>query len=291
MKRIFLFILTNLALMFVLSIVLTIVRIFVPGLDDSLFGSALAFALVFGMGGAIISLLMSKTIARWTTRARVIDGTEGETEAWLISTVDQLARQAGIGMPQVAVYPGAANAFATGAFRNKALVAVSVGLIQNMPRRELRAVIGHEIGHIANGDMITMTLLQGVLNAAVLLLARVIGITVDRYLGNRRGLGFGYYLTYIAMQLLLGILASIIVMAYSRRREFAADRAAAQLTGSTNDMIAALQRLGGLVPGEMPESMRAFGINGKQRAASLFASHPPIETRIEALRKLSGTAL
>ena len=277
--------LTNLALMLVLSIVLSFVRAVLP-VEESFLLSVVAFALVFGIGGAFISLLMSKPIAKWSTGARVIDGNEGETQAWLVNAVGQLAREAGIGMPEVAIYPGAANAFATGAFKNKALVAVSEGLIRSMPRNEIRAVLAHEVGHIANGDMVTLTLVQGVLNAAVLLLARVIGFTVDRYLGNRRGLGLGYHLTYIVMQLALGVLASIVVMAYSRRREFAADASAARYTGSSSDMIQALRRLGGLVPGQLPESMRAFGINGKPSWAHLFSSHPPIEARIERLSNL-----
>ncbi|NLF22028.1 MAG: protease HtpX [Lentisphaerae bacterium] len=284
MKRIFLFIVTNLALMLVLSTVCTVL-----GVDSTTTTGLLVFALIFGMGGAVISLLLSKQMAKWTTGARTIDGTEGETQGWLVRTVEQLAGQAGIGMPEVAVYPGAANAFATGAFRNRALVAVSTGLLESMPRAEVRAVLGHEIGHVANGDMVTMTLLQGVLNAAVLLLSRVIGVAVDRTVfGTRRGVGLGYVLTRLAMQILLGILASMVVMAYSRRREYAADASSARYLGSASDMIAALQRLGGLVPGELPASMKAFGINAKPGWAHLFSSHPPMEARIERLRGLSG---
>ncbi len=286
MKRIFLFVVTNLALMLVLSTVCMVL-----GVDPSTFAGLLVFALIFGMGGAFISLLLSKKIAKWSTRAKTIDGTEGETESWLVRTVEQLARQANIGMPEVAVYPGDPNAFATGAFKNKALVAVSTGLLGNMRRAEVRAVLGHEIGHVANGDMVTMTLLQGVLNAAVLLLARVIGLAVDRAVfGTRRGVGIGYYLTRIVLQIVLGILASLVVMAYSRRREFAADASSARYLGSPSDMIAALQRLGSMAPGALPASMKAFGISSKAGWSHLFSSHPPMEVRIERLRNLPPAA-
>jgi heat shock protein HtpX len=281
MKRIVLFVVTNLALMVVLSIVCAVL-----GVDQSTTGGLLAFALVFGMGGAFVSLLMSKWVAKWTTGARVIDGSEGEQARWLVQTVEELARQAGVRTPEVAVYPGDPNAFATGAFRNHALVAVSTGLLEGMSRQEVRAVLGHELGHVANGDMVTMTLLQGVLNAAVLVLARVIGVTVDRAVfGTKRGVGLGYYLTYFAMQFLLGILASMIVMAYSRRREFAADASSARYLGSPSDMIRALQRLGGLTPGELPASMKAFGISAKGSWSLLFASHPPLEDRVKRLQQ------
>jgi heat shock protein HtpX len=281
MKRIVLFVVTNLALMVVLSTVCAVL-----GVDQHTFAGLLAFALVFGMGGAFVSLLMSKWVAKWTTGARVIDGSEGEQARWLVQTVEELARQAGVRTPEVAVYPGDPNAFATGAFRNHALVAVSTGLLEGMSRQEVRAVLGHELGHVANGDMVTMTLLQGVLNAAVLVLARVIGVTVDRAVfGTKRGVGLGYYLTYFAMQFLLGILASMIVMAYSRRREFAADASSARYLGSPSDMIRALQRLGGLTPGELPASMKAFGISAKGSWSRLFASHPPLEDRVKRLQQ------
>ena len=284
MKRIFLFVVTNLALMVVLSVVCGLL-----GVDQGTFMGLLAFALIFGMGGAFISLLLSKPMAKWSTRAKTIDGREGETEGWLIRTVEQLARQANISMPEVAVYPGDPNAFATGAFRNRALVAVSTGLLNSMRPAEIRAVLSHEIGHVASGDMVTMTLLQGVLNAAVFLLARVIGMVVDGALSSdnrRRGPGIGYHLTRIVMQMVLGILASMVVMAYSRRREYAADAIAAHYLGSPTDMIAALQRLGGLVPGQLPDSMKAFGIGSRGNLATLLSSHPPLEARIERLRNL-----
>jgi heat shock protein HtpX len=286
MKRIFLFVVTNLALMAVLSTVCWVLKV-----DQGTVAGLVVFALIFGMGGAFISLLLSKKIAKWSTRAKTIDGTEGETESWLVRTVEQLAQQANIGMPEVAVYPGDPNAFATGAFKNKALVAVSTGLLGSMQRSEIRAVLGHEIGHVANGDMVTLTLLQGVLNAAVLLLARVIGVAVDRAVfGTRRGVGLGYYLTRMALQLVLGILASMVVMAYSRRREFAADASSARYLGSPSDMIAALQRLGSMAPGALPASMKAFGISSKAGWSHLFSSHPPMEVRIERLRNLPPAA-
>ena len=281
MKRIILFVATNFALMIVLSIVCSFL-----GLNQQTFGGLLVFALIFGMGGSFISLLMSKMIAKWTTGAKVIDGSENEQAQWLVGTVEELARQANVRTPEVAIYPGEPNAFATGAFRNSALVAVSTGLMQGMSRQEVRAVLGHELGHVANGDMVTMTLLQGILNAAVLVLARVIGVTVDRAVfGTKRGVGIGYYLTYYAMQILLGLLASMVVMTYSRRREYAADATAARYLGSPADMIRALQRLGSMTPGALPESMKAFGISGKDSWARLFSSHPPLEARIKRLQE------
>ena len=283
-NRLFLFLATNLAVLALVSIVMSIL-----GVNPSTYTGLLVFAALFGFGGSLVSLLMSKWLAKRATGAHVITEPRNETERWLVATVQRQAQAAGIGMPEVAVYPGAANAFATGAFRNRALVAVSTGLLESMPRAEVRAVLGHEIGHVANGDMVTMTLLQGVLNAAVLLLSRVIGVAVDRTVfGTRRGVGLGYVLTRLAMQILLGILASMVVMAYSRRREYAADASSSRYLGSASDMIAALQRLGGLVPGELPASMKAFGINAKPGWAHLFSSHPPMEARIERLRGLSG---
>ncbi len=281
MKRILLFLATNLALMMVLSLVCSLL-----GVDPQTTGGLVVFALIFGMGGAIISLLMSKSIAKWTTGARVIDGSGSENERWLVQTVGELSQQAGVNAPQVAIYNGAPNAFATGAFRNSALVAVSTGLMQSMSRNEVRAVLGHELGHVANGDMVTMTLLQGVLNAAVLLLSRLIGFTVDRAIfGNKRGLGLGYVLTYYLAQFLLGILASLIVMAFSRHREYAADASAARYLGSPSDMIRALQRLGNLEAAPLPEAVKALGINGSGRLGHLFSSHPPLEARIKRLQE------
>jgi heat shock protein HtpX len=287
MKRVFLFIVTNIAVVVLLSIVLNVL-----GLDRALneqginVGVLLMYSLVVGFGGAIFSLLISKWVAKWSTGARVLDGnTSDGTELWLIATVHGLAEKAGIGMPEVAIYEGEPNAFATGAFKNSALVAVSTGLLQSMSREEVHAVLGHEIGHISNGDMVTLTLIQGVVNTFVVFLARVVGYFVDRVvLRNDRGFGLGYYATVIACQILFGIAASIIVAWFSRRREFRADAASAQLLGSPRPMMSALTRLGGLQPGELPQSIAAAGITDKPGWMSLFSTHPPIEERIAALQ-------
>jgi heat shock protein HtpX len=285
MKRIALFLVTNLAIMLVLSIVLSVL-----GLDRFLTANGidywllLGFSAVVGFGGSIISLLISKPMAKWSTGAKVIDGSEGTTEYWLVQTVNNFADKAGIGHPQVAVYEGEPNAFATGAFKNDALVAVSTGLLQSMNRQEVEAVLAHEIGHVANGDMITLTLVQGVVNTFVIFLSKIIGYFVDRViLKNDRGVGMGYYIASFVSQILLGILASMIVAWFSRRREFRADAASAQLMGSPAPMINALSRLGGLVPGELPKSMAASGITDKGGFMALFSTHPPIEERIAAL--------
>ncbi len=285
MKRVFLFVVTNLAVVFLLSIVVQAL-----GLDQWLAREGIGFipllilAAIFGMGGAMISLLISKPIAKWSTGAKTITGREGPTEAWLVQTVASLAAKARLQTPEVAVYDGAPNAFATGAFKNSALVAVSTGLLSSMSRDEVKAVLGHEMAHVANGDMVTMSLLQGILNTFVIMLSYVLGYIVDKAVfKNKRGLGMGYYLTRMAAQLLFGIMASIIVMAYSRRREFAADSGSADLTGSTGDMIAALKRLGGLKTEPLPENMRALGIADKRSWTALLSSHPPIETRIARL--------
>jgi heat shock protein HtpX len=238
---------------------------------------------VFGFGGSIISLLMSKAIAKWSTGANVVDGSEGSTEYWLVQTVKKLADGAGIGMPEVAVYDGPANAFATGAFRNASLVAVSTGLMQSMSREEVEAVLGHEVSHVANGDMVTLTLIQGVLNTFVFFLSRVVGMIVDKAIfRTERGIGPGFYITVIVAQILFGVLASIIVAWFSRQREFRADAGSAQLLGSPRPMVAALQRLGGVQSGGLPDTVKAFGIGGK--VGSLFATHPPLEVRIAALQ-------
>jgi heat shock protein HtpX len=286
MKRIVLFVLTNLAVMVVLTI---IVRVF--GLDRTLqanglnLGALLVYSAVVGFTGAIISLLMSKSIAKWSTGAQVIETPRDESQAWLQSTVKRLADKAGIAMPEVAVYDGEANAFATGAFRNSALVAVSSGLLSSMPREELEAVLGHEIAHVANGDMVTMTLIQGVLNTFVVFLARVVAFFVDKIVfRTQRGTGPGYYITVFACQILFGVLAAIIVAWFSRRREFRADAGSARYLGSPQPMMRALARLGGLPPGELPKSLNGFGITDKAGFAALFATHPPIEARIRALQ-------
>ena len=287
MKRIVLLIATNFAVMFLLSIVISVL-----GLDRTLteqgiqYVPLLIMASIFGFGGAFISLLISKWMAKWSTGAQVIDGTEGSTEYWLVDTVRKLSEKAGIAMPEVAVYEGEPNAFATGAFKNSALVAVSSGLLASMSREEVEAVLGHEIGHVANGDMVTLTLIQGVVNTFVIFLSRIIGYIVDRViLKNERGEGIGFFVTVMVSQLLLGVFASMIVAWFSRRREFRADAASASLLGSPQPMVQALARLGGLQPGALPQSMQASGISGGPgRWGDLFSSHPPIEQRIAALQ-------
>ena len=286
MKRIFLLIATNLAVMLVLSVVVSIL-----GVDQWLTAngidwySMLVMSAVFGFGGAFISLLMSKMIAKMSVGARVIDGSEGTTEYWLVQTVQKLAQEAKIGMPEVAVYEGPANAFATGAFRDSALVAVSTGLVDSMSREEVEAVLGHEVSHVANGDMVTLTLIQGVLNTFVFFLSRVVGYVVDRAIfRTERGVGPGFYITMIVSQILFGIAASAIVAWFSRRREFRADAGSAGLLHSPRPMIAALTRLGQMQTGGLPDAVKAFGIDSRSGLANLFATHPPIEERIAALQ-------
>ena len=290
MKRIGLFLVTNLAILIVLGIVLNITganRFLTPqGLDIQ---TLLVFSAIIGFGGSFISLLISKPIAKFSTKARVIDPNApgNSREAWLVQTVHQLAERAKIGMPEVAIYDGAPNAFATGAFKNNALVAVSTGLLQSMTEEEVAAVLGHEVAHIANGDMVTLTLIQGVLNTFVVFFARVVGYFVDRVLlKNDRGLGIGYYGAVIVSEIIFGILASIIVAWFSRQREFRADEGSARLMQAREPMIKALARLGGLTPGELPRSFEASGISGGSGLAALFSTHPPIEQRIAALKAL-----
>ena len=286
MKRIVLLIATNIAVMLVLSIVVSVLGVdqwlTANGID---YLSLLTLSAIFGFGGAFISLLMSKFIAKMSVGAQTIDGSEGTTQYWLVQTVHQLADKAGIGKPEVAVYEGAPNAFATGAFRDSALVAVSSGLIQSMSKEEVEAVLGHEISHVANGDMVTLTLIQGVVNTFVFFLARIVGYIVDRAVfRTERGIGPGFYITVIVCQILFGILASAIVAWFSRYREFRADRGSANLLGTPQPMIAALRRLGGLDTGEMPDTVKAFAIENRSRLGNLFATHPPIEERIAALQ-------
>ncbi|GMQ90753.1 MAG: protease HtpX [Gammaproteobacteria bacterium] len=291
MKRIFLFLATNLAIIFVLTIVLQIFgveRLLYEQGTDIPITYFLVIAAVFGFGGSFISLAISKWIAKRSTGARVIEKPGNETEMWLLNTVRQQARRAGIGMPEVAVFDSPEmNAFATGMWRNKALVAVSTGLLNSMERGEVEAVLGHEISHIANGDMITMTLLMGILNTFVFFLSRVIGFVVDKVVFRSRGFGIGYFITVIVMQIILTILASTIVMWFSRKREFHADAGGAKLAGREK-MIAALERLKGDA-GEtvMPKQMAAFGISGKRSSGfrRLFMSHPPLEERIATLQR------
>ncbi|MDT8450022.1 MAG: protease HtpX [Wenzhouxiangellaceae bacterium] len=290
MRRVGLFLLTNLAVLVVFGFVMNLLEPWLraQGIDVNN-AAILLFALIFGMGGALVSLLMSKRIALMTTHAKVIERPSGEAERWLVATVERQAREAGIGMPDVAIFDAAEpNAFATGASRNNALVAVSTGLLRSMRPEEVEAVLGHEISHVANGDMITMTLLQGVLNTFVLLLSRVLGQLIDRAVfRSERGYGPGYFITVIVLQIVLGILASMIVMAFSRWREFRADAGGARLAGRAK-MIAALERLrASRQPGQLPEAVEAFGIRGRVGGGikRLFMSHPPLAERIAALHR------
>ena len=288
MKRIALFVLTNLAVMLVLSITARLL-----GVDRFLtanglnLGALLGFSLIMGFGGSIISLLMSKSMAKWSTGAVVINQPRNADEAWIVNTVQKFADKAGIAMPEVAIYDGEPNAFATGASKNASLVAVSTGLLHGMAHEEVEAVIGHEVAHIANGDMVTMTLIQGVMNTFVVFLSRVVGYAVDSFLrkGDEResGPGIGYMVTSFVMEIVLGFLAGIIVAWFSRQREFRADAGAAWLMGRKQPMINALARLGGLEPGALPQSMAAMGIAGG--LGKLFSTHPPLEERIARLQQ------
>ena len=286
MKRIALLIATNLAVVLLLSIVASLL-----GVDRVLTQNGLSlnnllwFSLVMGFGGAFISLLISKQMALWSTGAHVITSPEGAHERWLVDTVHRLADKANIGRPDVAIYQGEPNAFATGAFKNSALVAVSTGLLESMSREEVEAVLGHEITHVSNGDMVTLTLIQGVLNTFVFFLSRVVGFIVDKTVfRTERGIGPGFYVTVIVCQIVFGIFASMIVMYFSRRREFRADAGSAHLLGTPQPMIGALMRLGGMQPGALPQSLASAGVAGAPGWGALFASHPPIEQRIAALQ-------
>jgi heat shock protein HtpX len=291
MKRIVLFVLTNLGVMLVLGLAVNVL-----GLNRFLTSnglnltSLLGFALVMGFGGAFISLLISKPMAKWTTKLTIINNSNDPTHAWLEASVDRMAQKAGIKMPEVGIYEGPANAFATGAFKNSALVAVSTGLLQDMNREEVEAVLGHEVAHVANGDMVTMALIQGVMNTFVVFLSRVIGYFVDKVVlrNQNDGPGIGYYVTTIALDMVLGVVAAIIVAWFSRQREFRADKGAADLMGRKQPMINALARLGGLDPGEMPKTMQAMGISARPSGMmALFSSHPPMEERIARLKQLA----
>lgn len=290
MKRIFLFLATNIAVMVVMSMVLSLLGVnrFLHGSGLNL-GSLMVFSLVVGFTGSIISLLISKPMAKMSTGAHVIEQPANSTEVWLLNTVHALAQRAGIGMPEVAVYEGEPNAFATGAFKNSALVAVSTGLLEGMTKEEVEAVLAHEVAHIANGDMVTMTLIQGVVNTFVVFLARVVGFVVDRTLlrsGNNDRPGVGYMITVFVCEIVFGVAASMIVAWFSRQREFRADAGSAQYLGSRVPMIHALARLGGLEPGALPKSLAAAGISDSPGFAALFSTHPPIEARIAALQEL-----
>jgi len=289
MKRIFLFIVTNLAVLLVLSVVARLL-----GLDQMFaggggMGGLLAFAALFGFGGALISLAISKWSAKRAMGVRVIDQPSNPTEQWLLGTVRAQAEQAGIGMPEVGIFDSPQpNAFATGARRDAALVAVSTGLLRAMNQKEVEAVLGHEISHVANGDMVTLTLIQGVVNTFVIFLARIIGGAIDRAVfRSENGQGIGYFISVMIAQLVLGVLASMIVMWFSRRREFIADSGGARLAGTSN-MIGALERLKATSqqPEALPAQLQAFGIteSGKQGLKRLFMSHPPLEERIAALQ-------
>jgi heat shock protein HtpX len=285
MKRIFLFLATNLAVMLVLGVAASLLGVnkylTANGLN---LGALLGFSLIMGFGGAFISLLISKPMAKWSTSARVINSPQNADEVWIVGTVQKFADTAGIKMPEVAIYEGEPNAFATGAFKNSALVAVSTGLLQSMSREEVEAVIGHEVAHVANGDMVTMTLIQGVMNTFVVFLSRVIGYFVDKVIlrNNNDGPGIGYMVTTIVLDIVLGFVAAIIVAWFSRQREFRADAGAAAYMGQSRSMQNALARLGGLAPGALPKSMAAMGIAGG--LGKLFSTHPPIEERIARLQ-------
>ena len=292
MKRIFLFLITNIAVLLTLGVVANLLCTYLLGTPiEQLVGPEwtiiLVYAFIYGMLGAFISLLFSKQIAKMSCKAKTIDGSEGEAERWLVATVTDLAQRANIKTPEVAIYPGAPNAFATGAFKNSALVAVSTEIMGQMSKEELRAVLGHEMSHVANGDMVTLTLVQGVLNAFVIVISRVLAsIIANNGKGESRRNSDGlYYLLVIVLQMALGVLASLVVMWFSRKREYAADAGSAKLLGSPSPMIAALRRLGNLQPGVLPDSLKAFGISGKK--TSIWATHPSLEDRIEALQNLT----
>ena len=289
MKRVVLFLLTNLGVMLVLGLAVNVLGLHqflsANGLNLT---SLLGFALVMGFGGAFISLLISKPMAKWTTRLKIINGSLDPTHVWLVGTVERFARQAGVRVPEVSIYEGPPNAFATGAFKNSALVAVSTGLLQSMSPDEVEAVLGHEMAHVANGVMVTMTLIQGVMNTFVVFLSRVIGYVVDKVVlrNQNGGPGVGYFVTTVVMDLLLGIVAALIVAWFSRQREFRADAGAASLMGTRQPMINALARLGRLDPGEMPKAIQSMGISARPGGLiALLSSHPPMAQRIERLEQ------
>ncbi|TLU55142.1 MAG: protease HtpX [Chlorobium sp.] len=288
MKRVVLFLLTNLAVMLVLSISARILGVdrFLTGNGLNM-GMLLAFAALIGFGGSFISLLMSKTMAKWSTGAKVIKQPSNQEEAWLVETVRRLAVKASLSVPEVAIYDGAPNAFATGPSKSRSLVAVSTGLLQSMDRKEVEAVLAHEVAHIENGDMVTLTLIQGVLNTFVIFLSRIVAYAVDSFLRRddegSSSPGIGYWISSIACEIVFGILASIVVMFFSRKREYRADAGAAKLLGDRRPMIDALRALGNLDAGKLPKEMAASGIAGGGMMA-LFSSHPPLESRIAALQ-------
>lgn len=291
MKRVFLFLATNLAVMLTIGVVAHVLGLnnFITsqGLD---FTSLLMFAGLFGFGGAFFSLAISKKVAKWTMKLQIVNGSENAQTAWLHSTVQRQAMAEGINMPEVAIYDSPEmNAFATGPSKNNSLVAVSTGLLSKMTKDEVEAVLGHEVAHVANGDMVTMTLLQGVLNTFVIFISRVIGYAVDQFTKGENeensGPGIAYYATSIVLDILFGILASIIVSAYSRRREFEADKGGARLK-SRDAMISALRKISMQTDSNMPAAVKSFGIFGLKKTGflSIFASHPPMEERIQRLQ-------
>ena len=293
MKRILLFLVTNIAVLVTLGIVANVLCVFLNGttVEEAIgpeWTSLLVFAFVYGMLGSFVSLLMSKPIAKMSVGAQTVDGSEGEAERWLVATVEDLARRANVKTPEVAIYRGSANAFATGAFKNSALVAVSTDIMRQMTKEELRAVLGHEMSHVANGDMVTLTLVQGVLNAFVIVVSRVLASVLSNAGKgeSRRSNGGMYFLLVMVLQMALGILASLVVMWFSRKREYAADAGSARLLGSPSSMIAALRRLGNLQPGTLPDSLKAMGIAEGKRT-SVWSTHPALEDRIEALQNLT----
>lgn len=290
MKRIFLFLATNLAVMLTLSIVASLfgVNRYLThyGLN---YTALLGFAFVFGFGGALLSLAISKIMAKWTMGLHVIRGNEGPNERWLVETISQFAQNARIAMPEVAIYQSPdMNAFATGPSKNDSLVAVSTGLLNNMNRQEIAAVLGHEVAHIANGDMVTLTLLQGVVNTFVIFISRLLAFVVDGFFknSNSNGPSWAYYLISIVFELVFGLFASMIVAAYSRRREFAADQGGAHFAGKQS-MINALNRLGQQHGNRLAANLQAFGIaGGSNKFFDLLATHPPIQHRIQALQRI-----
>lgn len=287
MKRIGLFLATNIAVLVVIAVIVNVLGLGrIADADGLNLGSLMALSAIIGFTGAIISLLISKPMAKWQTGAQVITQPSNADERWLLETVGKLSAKAGITTPEVAVYEGEPNAFATGAFKNSALVAVSTGLLSTMNQEEVEAVLAHEVAHVANGDMVTMTLIQGVVNTFVVFLSRIVGYIVDKQINrNGDGQGIGYFVTSIVCQIVFGILASMIVAWFSRHREFRADAGAADYMGQPNSMISALARLGRVEPGELPKSIQASGISDKPSLMALFSTHPPIEERIEALQR------
>jgi heat shock protein HtpX len=296
MQRIFLFLLTNIAIMVILSVTLRILGVeslLAENGSDLNLNALVIFSGIFGFGGAFISLAISKWMAKRMTGAIVIESPSNNVEKWLLETVAKQSKIVGIKMPEVAIFPSPQmNAFATGASKNKALVAVSQGLLDSMTQGEIEAVVGHEMSHVANGDMVTLTLIQGVVNTFVIFFSRVIGHVVDRViLKNQRGHGIGYFVTTIFAQIILSILASVIVMYFSRKREYVADTGGADLAGNQN-MINALKRLSQKEPEALPEQLAAFGIGEKPKTGwrELWSSHPPLEDRIKALEKRAGNS-